>query len=280
VEGVVYVEHPAPEGLADAVTRMWFLDAPRPRRYEKILPMPFAHTIVNLSDPYRLYDRHGRGSVVPPAFVSGLQSEYLVIESTKRIRHLGIEFTPTGLARFAPQLARTTVDRVLDAATVLDGITAIDLRVPAEGDPDEALAALDRFLRAHTSDPADPVITAAIALIHADTERPMNEIASELGIVDRALVNRFRRTTGTTPKRHAEVVRFHRLIDAVHAGGGRPDWADLAVAAGYYDQPHVIREFRRFSGWTPARYYRMVAEHGPDAAHFVPLDHLPAQASS
>ena len=277
---MIYEERPAPEGLAAAITRIWFLEASPPRRYEKILPMPFAHLIVNLSDPYRTYDRAGAGSLVPEAFVSGLQSEYLVIESPTHIRHLGVEFTPTGLAVFAPNFAGATSDRVQAAANLFDGVSPFAARVRTAGYVGDPLVALDRYLNELPHHPADPLPMAAVALIHADTERPIGDLAAELGVSHDALVDRFRRSTGTTPKRHARIVRFHRFIDAAHVSGGTPDWAALAVTAGYYDQPHVIREFRAFSGWTPAQYYRLSAQHGADAAHFVPLDQLPAHASS
>jgi methylphosphotriester-DNA--protein-cysteine methyltransferase len=78
-----------------------------------------------------------------------------------------------------------------------------------------------------------------------------------------------------TPKAYAQLWRFHRFVSMVQADQDAPDWAGIAAVAGFYDQPHVIRAFRRFSGWTPAEYHRRVAEFGPEAASFVPLDEIP-----
>lgn len=69
-----------------------------------------------------------------------------------------------------------------------------------------------------------------------------------------------------------------RALALIDADPERLAWTELAVTAGYDDQPHVIRAFRRFSGWTPTEYHRLIVEHGPDAARFVPLEQLPPAA--
>ncbi|MGB4778397.1 DUF6597 domain-containing transcriptional factor, partial [Microbacterium sp.] len=130
---MIFHERPAPPGLAGIVTRLWFLETPPPRRYEKILPLPYVHLIVALSEPYRIYDRRGEASVVPVAFVSGLQSEYLVIESPPLIRHVGIELTPTGLHALAPGAAARAAETVQDAAALLPAVDALVSSARAAG---------------------------------------------------------------------------------------------------------------------------------------------------
>ena len=45
------------------------------------------------------------------------------------------------------------------------------------------------------------------------------------------------------------LARFRRLIARIDDG-----WAQRALDAGYFDQPHLIHEFRAFAGMTPRRY--------------------------
>jgi AraC-like DNA-binding protein len=45
-------------------------------------------------------------------------------------------------------------------------------------------------------------------------------------------------------------------VAAADALPDAPRWARLAVAAGYYDQPHLIREFRSLAGLTPGEVHR------------------------
>lgn len=94
---MLFEEQPPPPGYERLITRLWYLDAPRNARYEKILPLPLVHLIVNLSDPYRLIEADGRATVVDGAFVAGLRTHYLISELPDRLRHAAAEFTPAGL---------------------------------------------------------------------------------------------------------------------------------------------------------------------------------------
>ncbi len=262
-----------PPRLQAIARRVWYLQTTPLGRFEKILPLPFAHLIVNLSEPYRLYDRSGVATRVADAFVSGLQAEFLVIESPPVIRHVGLEFTPAGLHALVPGAGAAAARRVQDARAVLTDVDELVERVRTATGPAEMMARMEGLLG--RVEPVDPVVTGALEELEDEPEVAMAALAGRLGVSHGTLIARFRAVTGVTPKQHAQVLRFHRFVSAVHEAGGTPDWAALAVGAGYYDQPHVIRAFRRFSGWTPMEYYRLVAVHGPLAAHFVPLDQVP-----
>ena len=55
------------------------------------------------------------------------------------------------------------------------------------------------------------------------------------------------------PKRAARLLRFERARELAEAAE-RPDWARVAVEAGYYDQSHLINEFREITGRPPATF--------------------------
>ncbi len=84
-------------------------------------------------------------------------------------------------------------------------------------------------------------------------------IGRELGWSRKRLVARFRDDVGLPPKTAARVIRFERAR-TLSERAERPDWARIALEAGYYDQSHLINEFRSFSGRTPETFFQ-------DAAH-------------
>ncbi|WP_306440274.1 AraC family transcriptional regulator [Paenibacillus taichungensis] len=76
-------------------------------------------------------------------------------------------------------------------------------------------------------------------------ELAMREVVSE-----RQLHRKFAEWIGVSPKRFSEVVRFHRVLGSIHQGH-TADGVALALNHGFFDQAHLIRQFRKFYGETP-----------------------------
>ncbi len=99
----------------------------------------------------------------------------------------------------------------------------------------------------------------------------------------RTLIARFRTCVGFPPKTIARLPRFNRAVrslsrlsgtranepvskpyievrQAEDRSVGAIPWADLAADCGYFDQPHLVREFREFAGSTPAAFLRQVSD--------------------
>ncbi len=78
----------------------------------------------------------------------------------------------------------------------------------------------------------------------------VDTVAADLGVSTRHLRRVFCEALGMGPKAFARLTRFHyALRDARQGGHG--GWAGIAAAAGYYDQAHLIAEFRAIAGVTP-----------------------------
>lgn len=75
-------------------------------------------------------------------------------------------------------------------------------------------------------------------------------VATELGVSERHLRRVFHEAIGVSPKAFARLTRFHRALRAAREGG-RAGWVSVAAASGYYDQAHLIAEFRSIAGVTP-----------------------------
>ena len=262
--------------------RVWHLRGPRPARFEKVLPQPFVHFIVNLSDPYRVVEPD-QGDFVA-GFVSGIQPRYLVIEDPPVLHHVGVEFEPYGIRHFTSLHPAVLTTAVLPSQAVLPGSEHLREQLEGLGAP-AALDTLEHFLAGLRPrgpsgpegpdgpgpDAPDPVVVEACRLVDADDDVEIAQLARTLGVHHRTLIDRFRAECGITPKAYADVVRFHRFLTELPLDGPLPTWTQLVARSSYYDQSHFIHTFKRFTGFTPARYLEIVGAMGRDYASFVPL---------
>jgi transcriptional regulator GlxA family with amidase domain len=100
----------------------------------------------------------------------------------------------------------------------------------------------------------DPPIAQCVAWLEREKGRVAIEDlvdASTLG--RRQFERRFRDAVGLSPRLFANVLRLRSVFDALEANPGA-GWTDAALAAGYFDQSHLIRDFRRFVGCTPEQF--------------------------
>jgi AraC-like DNA-binding protein len=84
----------------------------------------------------------------------------------------------------------------------------------------------------------------------------VGDLAMESGFSRKHLGNLFRQQVGLSPKALARVHRFRGALDLLDRAAGEVPWAALSERCGFYDQSHLINEFRRFTGFTPAELAR------------------------
>jgi methylphosphotriester-DNA--protein-cysteine methyltransferase len=95
-------------------------------------------------------------------------------------------------------------------------------------------------------------VGAALRAIHADPGAlRVGALALDLGMSVDGLEKRFRRAVGASPKQLASIVRLRRAIGS-HGRGST--LTQLAHDAGYYDQPHFIRQFVAAAGSAPKAF--------------------------
>jgi AraC-like DNA-binding protein len=255
------ITHRPTAPLATYVDAIWFtsrdaLSHTRERglptgRVAIVIPL-LQDSIVRFDDVDSSDACHFRGAVV-----SGAHDRFVVRGMGGASSVIGVNFKPGGAASFfggaLTQLGNQTI--LLDDVW---GAAARDLRqrVQAALQASQKIRILEgellaRLLRAR---PADRMVTWALHALE------LNPSAARIGSVQRAsdcspqqFIRRFAGTVGITPKRYARVLRFNALLRRLARVGPR-DWANVAAEAGYFDQSHLIHEFRQLAGITPASY--------------------------
>jgi AraC-like DNA-binding protein len=113
---------------------------------------------------------------------------------------------------------------------------------------------LDEVFARRASPPTE-VDRAWRAIVASGGATRVGDLAQALGWSRKRLAARFREQVGVPAKTLTRIARFdraRRLADRSQP----PDWARIALEAGYYDQSHLIREFRAFTDRTPETFFQ------------------------
>jgi transcriptional regulator GlxA family with amidase domain len=132
-------------------------------------------------------------------------------------------------------------------------------------------ALLRRLSRGEPHNPA--VLFAVHALGAAGPASRTREVARQVGLSQRRFIAIFKQEVGIRPKLFSSVRRFQRALVLIRRSTA-PNWPALALACGYCDQSHLIRDFLAFSGFSPSEYVsrqRAFAEQGLRVKH----NHMP-----
>jgi len=255
-----YEEFPPPPALREHVRCLWRFEAeareaaPEP---ERIVPDGRCELVVHFGDPFVEWGEDGRKRTQPSALFAGQLSRPLWLRATGRAGVIGVRFHPAGARSFLA----LALDSVTDRRVALESICPVEASalVNALGGADAAsqIEIAARFVAgriAGNAIPIDETIARAAAAIESECGRcTLEQVLAKSGLGRRQFERRFRDAVGLSPKRFAAVLRLRSVFDVLQADP-RADWTGAALAAGYFDQSHLIRDFRRFVGCTPAQF--------------------------
>jgi AraC-like DNA-binding protein len=259
----------------------WQCSAPHPslrpfvRRYaQRILPIgsglnePVAARLgamleFQFASLYRIpiwgTDRHER--CAPIIIVGPITHRRVQLHADGSIEALSVLFRPHGLRELFGIPTHLIAERGCDAPALMgNGIASLYEKLGNVRTFAERVGLLDAFLLPRCSAWKPDAFSQALGLFardgHATT---IAELASATGISVRQLERKALDYAGMTPQMAMRVARFQR---ALHLHSTRPmTWTDVAYAAGYYDQMHMVRDFRRFAGMTPTELARQIQPH-------------------
>lgn len=247
------------DALAPFVDYFWDSVGSTEFARSKILPDGRCFLIFNLGGEHAVLPAGGAPRPYRRAWFSGLHDEHLQIESTTWSHLVGMRLRPEGAFRLMAAPMHAFAGRVYESdevfGPVLEGL-AQRLAACASAAGRFALMQAWALRRLQDGRGWHPNVCAAMQRLAQDGGRMrVHALARELGVSHKHLIHQFHEQVGMAPKRVARIIAFNRVL--ARLGGAAPkDWAAIAHEAGYYDQPHFLREFRRFTGSTPREYLR------------------------
>ena len=243
--------------LRPYVQLIWSMELDGPIDFgppERIAPDGIVELVLHYREPVAVryagedFERPPRSSVVSQT------RRYIEIVPTGPTGFVSVRFLPWGAYHLLAHPVSAFRDRVIAAADLWTGVTELEDRVAAAPDVERRVSLVERFLierlRRHHKQDVEPLLR---AVWEAGGRVRIARFCRELGLTERTAERTFGAVVGMPPKSFARLVRFLRTCAAIRRGG----WETLTEVAhdrGYYDQAHLIGDFRSFAGMTPREF--------------------------
>ena len=224
---------------------------------EPVVPDGCLELIFNLADRFQRIHAADIIETQPITIVAGQMRRSVLIMPTGRISLFGIRFQHAGAFPFFQFTLSELTDRIESIDTVwgADGCE-IEERICTAVTFMERVAIVESIFttRLISNKQFDTsIIEAARLIVGKDGILPIRQVAELIGISERRLEREFKQKIGVSPKLFSRIIRFQKLLKSLE-GGGAAGLLDKALAFGYYDQAHMVHEFKEFAGKSPTTF--------------------------
>lgn len=249
-------EFDPPEELSDTIKCFWYtqrdFDAQQPDF--EVVPDGYAEIIFYFGSTLSM-SYNGSLQALPSPFMIGLLNQPVIFRVEHRLEVIGIRCFPW------------TVFDLLGLPPGKDGVRLFEHPMAQlqstlstfmqAGKIDEIIAYVTQyFMNARSGVASNSMLfKAGLAMKQAKGNMPVSGVAAAANATVRTLERKFKQSSGYSIKDVSGLMRFEQVRNQLWLD---PDYnlAGLAHELGYTDQSHLSREFKRYSGTTPAAFAR------------------------
>ena len=248
-----------PEELRDAIKGFWYtrIDfGASPASFE-ILPDGDAEIIFHFGSPCSVASQ-GSLRPLPSPVLMGLLNQPVLLHAQNQLEVIGVKCFPwTVFELLGLPAGKDSVRTFEHPIARLQTTLATHMRA---GRVAAALAEVQQyFLAARSRVAHDSTLgKAGRAMQQAHGTLPVSQVAAAAHATVRTLERKFKQAAGYTVKDVSGLMRFEQVRNYLWLNP-RASLAGLAPELGYTDQAHLSREFKRYSGTTPAAFARKAA---------------------
>lgn len=252
-----YVERAPRPDLAAEVACLWRYDREDgPEEVQRIVPDGCPELIIHLGAPHAELGPGHTWTAQPSPLFAGQLTRPLHLRSRGAGRLVAVRFHPAGARRFVGRPMHLLTDRRVALAELhgADRARALLAAIEMAEDPLDLIEAyVTEVLAAAPAHPAEAAVARAVdVLAREDGRVEADQLAQASGLPLRQLQRQFLDIVGVSPRLLRGVMRVRRITTALREEA--QDLAEASLAAGYFDQAQMSREFRRFVGISPAAF--------------------------
>lgn len=252
-----HLEFKPPEELRDTIKCFWYnkRESGEQQSTFEVLPDGYAEIIFHFGASCNIAS-NGEWQALPSPFIMGLLNQPVILSTKNRLEIIGVRCFPwtifdlLGLPSGGKEGVQTFEHPIAELQPILN-------KLIQEGKKDGALSVVEQhFLNTRSEVAIDSLLfKAGVAMRKANGAIPVSQVADAAHATVRTLERKFKQSSGYTVRDVSALIRFEQVRNQLWL---YPDTnlVSLAHELGYTDQPHLSREFKRYSGTTPAAFTR------------------------
>ena len=228
-----------------------------------ILPIP-ARTSPMIEfvfgDRFKVRYRDSRDEVTTPAtaLVGMLTRPHATLLHQGAFQSFVIMFQVNGLTDLFGVPSREVTNHTYDADAVLGKpISELEQRLGNCNTFQQRVSVANHYFaeRLKHARAVDRMAFAAEQILSSSRKLSSTDLGRQAGIGVRQFQREFSARFGASPKLFSRIVRFQNALDT-KARSSTKSWTDVAHELGYYDQMHMVHDFREFTGESPTETLR------------------------
>lgn len=189
--------------------------------------------------------------VMPKTMIIGPQQIRVNIKLGYDNLMIRVGFQPGGLHKLVKFSMHEILDYPCNGADVFGTeINQVHERLSEAADFTAMKNIVEAFLVKKTSYQVQPFTTAIQYLIQNNGNTPISQLAYQTGLSTRQFERKCNEFLGFSPKLFSRITRFSKAYRLRENNPGI-SWTAIAYQCGYFDQMHLIRDFKEFAGVTP-----------------------------
>lgn len=226
---------------------------------ERILPDGCTELLFDFGEPVRQNHSGASTSLAVKSQMAGQLSSAFEFRPPGAINVLGVRFHAHGIFPFLRLPLAEMTDRIVALHDVWNGLAKeLGQRLIETCDDRQRIDLVEDFLlfmiRKHDIRPDTHVKNAVECIATNDGLISIEELSRQIGLGKRQLERKFALQVGVSPKLYTRIIRFQRIFRIIQRAE-KYEWPEVLVDCGYYDQSHLIKDFRAISGRTPSEYF-------------------------
>jgi AraC-like DNA-binding protein len=251
----IYIPHIA---LQEYILNISTLKAILPEAVKDVItpypPTPFQSLIFYCNDPISMgradkqyFDKQ------PLTVLTGPQFSRVNIKVSRRLNAIRVDFLPGAMYRMLGIPMNELFDGGFDAVDFFGAeMKSINNQLQHISDMEEGKNIVEKFLLEKTTRLKKnlPFDSAMCVLLKNNGIMSVEQTASLACLSLKQFERKCKERIGLGPKTYARILRFSKAY-RLHEAFPNLSWTKITYEAGYYDQMHLIRDFKIFAGVNP-----------------------------